>query len=212
MLAANFGKKTRTEWHMDCPVYLFSGDVYRAFEYLSHEFALRVMTAANWPNCVKAVVHEANTDLTMRISIPGVDPVSFRQNTCFKTGGVDSPKLWRMTMKFLMSQLVDKLSESELGLEIDTVCDSKGSIFKGSRRVSHMVFADNVWLLSSSREHLIKMIRSLTELMQEYGLFWKESSLELLTTQPCGSYGIGIQALNPEDGKENKCRSRECTR
>ena len=38
--------------------------------------------------------------------------------------------------------------------------------------------------------------------MQEYGLFWKESSLELLTTRPCGSYGIGIQALNPEDGKE----------
>ena len=55
-------------------------------------------------------------------------------------------------MKFLMSQLVDKWSESELGLEIDTVCDNKGSVFKSSRMVSHMAFADNIWLISSSRD------------------------------------------------------------
>ena len=73
-----------SEWQMDCPVYLFSGDVYRAFEYLSHSLALEVMTFANWPNCVKAVVHDANTDLTMKTTIPGVDPVAFRQNTCSK--------------------------------------------------------------------------------------------------------------------------------
>ena len=55
---------------------------------------------------------------------------------------------------------------------------------------------------------MINMIRSLTAMLQEHGLYWKESSLEMLTTRPCGSFGIGIQAMNPDDGKEQTMEVR----
>ena len=57
------------EWKNDKPVDVFNGDVYRAFEYLTHELAQTVMLAARWPPCVRAVIQQSNIDLKMTSSL-----------------------------------------------------------------------------------------------------------------------------------------------
>ena len=51
--------------------------------------------------------------------------------------------------------------------------------------VTHFVWADNVWLLSHDRHSLLKMINSLGDILNDKGLFWKPSSLMIMTT--CGN-------------------------
>ena len=47
--------------------------------------------------------------------------------------------------------------------------------------LTHFVWADSVYLLSNSMDGLKKMIQSLSDLLNDKGLFWKPSSIRFMT-------------------------------
>ena len=44
-------------------------------------------------------------------------------------------------------------------------------------RVTHLLWADNVFLLSHNKGHLAAMLQMLTDILASYGLRWKRQSL-----------------------------------
>ena len=54
--------------------------------------------------------------------------------------------------------------------------------------MSHIVWADNIYLLESKRDRLLKMIRALTDRLEEKQLRWEDGSLKVLD---CGAEEFG---------------------
>ena len=73
----------------------------------------------------------------------------------------------------LLDQLTDSWHGRGLGIELSKV-----------GYVSYLVWADNIYFLAHSREHLSIMITEFSSKLYSLGLFWKASSLESLCTHP----------------------------
>ena len=56
-----------------------------------------------------------------------------------------------------------------------------GILLDDGRRYTHAVWADNVWLFAHSYTEIQKMASSLTQVLAQYWLFWKPSSLEVMS-------------------------------
>ena len=125
-----------------------------------------VMSQARWPACLRAVIHQANFDISMETSLLGSEECRFRQNKCFKTGSVDAPRLWRMVIKHAFAQLVPLLDESKLRLMLECGCNTFGNMMVQDKKVIHFPLADNVWLVSTNRESLINMLTSLADMIK----------------------------------------------
>eukprot|EP00973_Karenia_brevis_P009390 1270252-Karenia_brevis.AAC.1 len=77
------------------------------------------------------------------------EPVLF--NKCARQGGVESAFQWNAVMFMCFSELVPLWLEQGFGIQL------------GARRHTHIIWADNVWLLAHTCSHLQKMIDMLTE-------------------------------------------------
>eukprot|EP00974_Lingulodinium_polyedra_P015125 1464784-Lingulodinium_polyedra.AAC.1 len=65
---------------------------------------------------------------------------------------------------------------------------------------THLIWADNFWLLASTQAHLVSMVSSLTLALKFWNLWWKRKSLCYLTTDPkCETQNVaqceGIEPL-----------------
>ena len=49
-------------------------------------------------------------------------------------------------------------------------------------RLTHLAWADNIWVFASSKEQLTCMLATLTEVVHSFYFEWKSSSLEFLQT------------------------------
>ena len=66
----------------------------------------------------------------------------------------------------------------------------------GEHLISHFIWADNVWLLVPSQLVLVKMVKSLTRVINEKGLLWKQTDLKILTTNLGGADDFLIKTLD----------------
>ena len=82
------------------------------------------------------------------------------------------------------------------GLHIDNFVDQEGNIVEGENLISHFIWADNVWLLAPSQLVLVKMVKSLTRVINEKGLLWKQTDLKILTTNLGGADDFLIKTLD----------------
>ena len=55
--------------------------------------------------------------------------------------------------------------------------------------INHTVWSDNVWLIGKDERHILMMVRSLTELMNHFGLRWKKGSTKIIAS---GGYNISL--------------------
>ena len=62
--------------------------------------------------------------------------------------------------------------------------------------VSHMIFADNCYLLAESKEQILKILGDATEELKKRGLDWEEDEMELISWGFCEDVGD----LHIEDG------------
>eukprot|EP00973_Karenia_brevis_P009353 1265654-Karenia_brevis.AAC.1 len=60
------------------------------------------------------------------------------------------------------------------------------------RRYTHAIWADNIWLFAGAQEHLVKMVASLTDILDDRGLTWKPTSLQVMasTEENCPGFWI----------------------
>ena len=160
-----------TEWkHSEGEIHLFEGDIATAFDVLSPSVVNFAMSECGFDARMTAAILEEMKDLKAHAEIFGVpvkEPIVF--NKCIRQGGVESPKVWRISMIAIMSSLVQLWKDM----------DGYGVMIDG-RRYSHIIWADNVWLLGTSRCILQHMAQMLTDTLEYRGLAWKPSSLKYM--------------------------------
>lgn len=186
------------EWRGQAPLCLFNGDVFCAFDHLSHKLVQDATEFCQWPLRCRAAVHQESCGLTCTAAIPGSVNVDFDFNKCMRMGSVESPPLWRCAMVWCVAQLLPLWLECGYGMVLDAVLTTAGDMGGGSKVITHFIWADNVWLLSHDRHSLLKMIKSLGDMLNDKGLFWKPSSLMVMTTNDNDPASYPVSMLNPE--------------
>ena len=174
------------EWHEQVPIFLFGGDILAAFDNLHPEVAIKGLQAARLhPRLIAAIAAES-VGLQCSPNFQGVHlehAIPFTR--CIRQGGVESTIKWNNVMHMVLESLVPIWVESGYGISLDNIV------------YTHLVWADNIWLLSHSYGDLRKMVTSLTAVLALHRLYWKPTSLEVLSSTPelCAGFDI-------EDGHE----------
>ena len=87
-------------------------------------------------------------------------------------GGVMTPDDWNDLIEDCLETLVEEWEKEGVGVS----CGQAG-------RLSHLVWADNIWLFARTREELERMQVQLTDRLEEKGLWWKDTSLKVMGTE-----------------------------
>ena len=119
---------------------------------------------------------EELSELEARATLPGADPWGqpWEYTRGGREGGVDTPSLFNLIMEERMENIVEGWQARGQGFPLD---DFRGVV---ANTISHAVWADNVWLISDTREGVLSMFREVTESIEEAGFEWKPSSLEMM--------------------------------
>ena len=174
-----------SSWNNTERVLIFNGDIASAFDHLSPQLMAKAMAAAKvHPKLVAAMVYE-NLFLECHPDFQGISlehGVPFTK--CARQGGMESAYAWNMVMYMVLDLLVPLWYDSGYGVTLN------------GRRYTHIIWADNVWLLATCPEDLQKMINSLADIFHHHSLEWKLDSLmfidslegaeEILTTNVDG--------------------------
>ena len=143
----------------------FAGDMPKAFDNVSLGLVER---ALRWYGCPIDLIASVIDDLSGNVVVAewemmNTEAVDF--NKCIRTVGKYSTFIWRVVVLFLFSQLVEIWDDMGLGFGI------------GSRTINHIIWANNIWLLADSRDTLLRLVDSTTQVFWQNGLYWKPSSL-----------------------------------
>ena len=161
-------------------VYVSSQDVATAFDAMDHELLKEAMLKRGLhPRLVFGLLREL-TDMKGHISIPSAgtsEPFDFRKGG--KQGGVETPDEWNMLVEFLLEPLVRSWRERGFGIQL----------VEWATGITHVVWADNIWLIAASLEQLQIMTDELTETIYSARLRWKPKSLQIL----CGGLALGTK-------------------
>eukprot|EP00973_Karenia_brevis_P088274 12240296-Karenia_brevis.AAC.1 len=157
------------EWQSELSVCVASGDILAAFDNLSPQHACRDMVASGLhPQLVAAIARE-NCDLILQPGFPecpDVEPVPF--NKAIRQGGMESPFCWNRSVEQMLSCLAPSWKARGLGVSLsDDYC------------VTHVVWADNFFLLAASEQAVQTMVIELSAGLMARGLSWKPTSLEI---------------------------------
>ena len=106
-----------------------------------------------------------------------------------------TPDDWNDLIEDCLETLVEEWEREEVGFR----CGQAG-------RLTHLVWADNIWLFAKSREEMMTMQTQLTGRLEAKGLWWKDSSLKVMGTE--GTKGDmvtkGLEGgLGPQGGDGN---------
>ena len=192
------------EWSNEAPVFLAQGDILSAFDFLSHDLAAEAMEAAKWNPQLVAMIHSANTGITAKTELMGTEVDDFQISKCYKQGSVEGPKVWKIVVTYLLSMLVPCWLEMGWGLNLNNGIDKNGDVERSDFWVTHLIWADNIWLLASSSGMLKKMHQSLTDLLTSRKLYWKPSDLKVMTTAPGGVAAYKLSTMDPVYGRPEK--------
>lgn len=184
------------EWRERCPLHVFEGDILSAFDYMNHDLCVAAMKFNNWPGNVIAAVHSQNTGMMVETSFVGMEVPSFNLNRCFTQGSVEGPQMWKLIIYFLLSNLVPLWQESGWGFTLNDYVSASGEFCSSPRKITHLVWADNIWILADTFPMMEAMVCSLTRYINYYGLVWKEKSLKTMSTRIGGTTDLQLATLD----------------
>ena len=84
-------------------------------------------------------------------------------------GRVDGPFRFKSVMDVILKRTINKWTAANVGIMVGTV------------RLTHIVWADNVWLFANSHDMYNKMVGILSCELYRAKLRWKPASLEYMT-------------------------------
>ena len=118
-------------------------------------------------------------ELTASASFAGAEETqSFLYNRSVRQGGVESPWEWNVVMRHSLAVLAPSCEQRGFGIDIPYV-----------RKLSHAVWADNCYFISTQLEHVSMMMQEFTDMLVAAGMWWKEGSLQVVYTgsasNPC---------------------------
>ena len=111
------------------------------------------------------------TQIQARMVLPGCDPTElFDFLRGGKQGGVDTPDLFNVVIEFLIGDLVTSWNLRQFGTTLKEL----------GERVHHLIWCDNIWIISDKKSDLEIMISELTVAIHKGGFRWKPSSLKIM--------------------------------
>ena len=165
--------KRNCEWNDRCPIYTVNADALSVFDYMQPDIVIDSLLDAGYEEGDVVALMREGCDLTVEASfvdvdMEGVKPIGF--NRCERQGSLCSGFKWNAVMPFIFSKLVPIWYQSGFGVDIF------------GKRITHLIFADNCWLISHSHEHVECMLGSLARVHQQSRLYLKPSSLEIMSS------------------------------
>ena len=92
-----------------------------------------------------------------------------------KQGGVDTPDLFNVVVEYLLENLIESWTRRKYG-----VVYAEASGTHSEKRVNHLIWCDNIWILADDRDSLQIMITDLTAAIHAGGFTWKPSSSQVM--------------------------------
>ena len=156
-----------TEWSQQLPIFVSSSDVLSAFDYLTPEAVQEAAMYWDMPPDLIAAMAQETVGLSCGASLLSLETSSdIPLTACERQGGVETTWKWNMVMRMVLHMLEGQWVAWGMGVELPIVA-----------RVTHLLWADKVFLLSHNKEHLAAMLQMLTDMLASYGLRWKRQSL-----------------------------------
>ena len=173
------------EWPLKLPICVGCGDVFQAFDHLKGQTAVRSMQFRQQPAWFIHGWERENLHNEMEACFQNTrtkGPIPF--NKCERTGDTGAPKRWNWAVEHKFAQVQKNWSVRNFGLRL------------GRWRFTHLVWADNMYLLANSIWMLREMLQELSDVMFHDNMFWKPDSLCFLTSGAVVPLNVTI--YNPE--------------
>ena len=154
---------------------LGSQDIEIAFDCMRHDPVSQTFASRGaHPTVVAAVLREMSGMLGT-LSLPGMEASEeFDMQRGGKQGGVETPEVSNTVLEWALEPLARSWRERDMGFSFDD----------NSPALTHLLWADNIWIIAGSMEEFLCMTRELTDTILSIGFRWKDVSLEYM---PCGS-------------------------
>lgn len=158
------------EWNGRYNVVIGAADVRAAFDNLSLQSVFDALKYWGFaPELIRALLEES-LDLEASARFPGISPTpGFRFNRSVRQGGVESPWEWNAVMRHLLSLLVPSWEGRGFGIDVPYM-----------RRLTHLVWADNLYFVGSSVQQVQSMMQEFTDKLVAAGMSWKAGSLKIM--------------------------------
>ena len=159
-------------WNL--PAFVAALDVATAFDSIDHgvmgDLLARAGVHAEHACCLLREV----SGISASLSVPTAGSTSrFSWTRGGKQGGKETPDVWNVLVETAMEDLVRSWSSRHFGFD-----------FGDDQRLTHLVWADNIFLVAASADQLSTMCQELTNLISAVKLSWKESSLQYMRGGP----------------------------
>jgi hypothetical protein len=177
-LASRWGKR----------VVLGSLDVAVAFDSIDHDMLCTALLKRGLhPQQVCCLLRELS-GMMAQISIAGAGSTArFPLERGGKQGGVETPDEFNILVEVILEPLANSWAARGFGFAMDN-----------SVHINHLVWCDNIYIVSSDEKQFEVMAQELTDAIYEYRLSWKPSSLECLRIGMAGGPGLDVQVKTGE--------------
>eukprot|EP00933_Yihiella_yeosuensis_P028749 TRINITY_DN2257_c0_g1_i1.p1 TRINITY_DN2257_c0_g1~~TRINITY_DN2257_c0_g1_i1.p1 ORF type:complete len:740 (-),score=46.39 TRINITY_DN2257_c0_g1_i1:86-2305(-) len=168
------------EWNV--PLIINCGDVHKAFDSMKHDFLDEAAELHGIPLVLRAAMVRELTDVGLHICLNGIVVENIPLQVGGKQGGTQTPLEWNLYLDSAIAPTIASWLQSGLGFKfLPFGNDSCPQIFENETTlINHAVWADDVYLLSTSWEMSRKMLTELTAALHRKHLKWKPSSLQIL--------------------------------
>ena len=171
-------------WGGDRTMYLASSDIKQAFDHTSISVVRRAMDEVGVPAFLQYAVLEPLCGCISHLVFQDVEVQNVCWDRSIRTGGPEGPLCFNIVVLAMWGPVMRSWKQHGMGYEVVHAhrwCDEDQNIRHEyphrKHTVSHMLWADNIYVLSRSKEEMIRMMTQLTERLHEYGMTWKPNSL-----------------------------------
>jgi hypothetical protein len=159
------------QWRTDACV--LQADVSKAFDHLNHDVIKRSLL---WAGCPPGLAAAVLCELSACECYLKLHEEALSESILLfgagRQGSSDTPSLWTRVIDHVLALAQESWRAHNLGFELND----------GQPLVTHVYWADDIYLIARDPAMIGDMFETLSTRLREFGLTWKESSLQLLST------------------------------
>ena len=156
------------EW--DLPVWIFKGDVSRAFDHMEHPVIDKALCARHVPRCLRAALLRELCEITLDVHLQEAFAEGIGLSKGGKQGSTDTPWTWTTLLDYLLCPAIQSWVRDSLGFNLTD----------GLPCLSHAIWADDLIWIATSWQDAQRMSQDLTSALASGFLSWKPDSLAFL--------------------------------
>ncbi len=166
-------------------LYVADMDIYQAFDNCTIQNVHKGLEHARVPAYLQHAFLDPLSHSTGCLYYDGLEIDNIQWDTCIRTGGPEGPLGFNLIIAAMWGDVIHNWDVQGMGYAVDFGTEHRSV-------VNHFIWADNVYLVSRSREELTRMVRDLTLPLYNFSMRWKPTSLKYMV--------CGAPAILDEDG------------